>query len=125
MRNKRLYNTGSAAALVSMFSMSFLLPLQRNLQAAQDETVAQDPYEETLASIILFWNQVWEQDLIDGELGMVLTEETERDVWQVKVGNAETVAFVAQGRFEQALRIHIPQLSPTQEELQEDSIGKP
>lgn len=122
MRNKRLYNIGSAAALVSMASMSFLVPLQRNLQAAQDEMVGQDPYAETLASIKLFWNQVWEQDLANGELGMVLTEETEHDVWNVKVANGATGTFVAEGRFEQVLRIHLPQLSPTQAELQEAGL---
>lgn len=127
MHKTRLFRIGRASALTAMLGM-FIAPLQRLAQAGPVKREAQgfisssDRYERVVATNRDFWIDAWDWEFVDGKSGMALIEESGPNTWTVGLVDGEARGFVAQGFFTEVFRLPLPELSPSEEELQESGL---
>ena len=126
MQETRLFRIGRASALAAMLGVS-IAPV---LGQARDEPIKPETpdgagsgrYERILASNKDFWIDAWGWEFVDGKSGMALIEESGPNTWTVGLFDADAQGVVAQGVFTEVFRLSLPQLSPSEEELQESGL---
>ena len=127
MHKTRLFRIGRVSALTAMLGM-FIAPLQRLAQAGPVKRESQgfisssDRYERVVATNRDFWIDAWDWEFVDGKSGMALIEESGPNTWTVGLVDGEARGFVAQGFFTEVFRLPLPELSPSEEELQESGL---
>ncbi len=127
MQKTRLFRIGRASALAAMLGM-FIAPLQRLAQAGPVELEPQgfitngDRYERIVATNRDFWIDAWDWEFVDGKSGMALIEQSGPNTWTIGLFDADAQGLVGEGFFTEVLRLPLPELSPSEEELQESGL---
>ncbi len=126
MQKTRLFRIGRAAAVAAMLGVS-IAPVYGQARAELVKPESPDGagrgrYERIVASNRDFWIDAWDLEFVDGKSGMALIGESGPNTWTVGLVDADAQGFVAQGFFTEVFRLRLPELSPSEEELQESGL---